>query len=482
MSKTFASLAYPNFRLWFVSNFFSASAVWMQRVCQIWVVLTVLTDNSAIAVGLVTGLQFLPQMLIGPFGGVLADSVNRRRLIQISQTTVAILGLILGILLLTDVAVLWHVYVIAVLTGTADALTSAVRNTFLSELVPAKSLPNAISLNSTSFNIARLIGPALAGVLIDVFGPGWVFIVNFAIFAVPVITLGVMKQENFFPYTPVERHKGMLREGFAYVRTRSDIVAILVLIAFVSGLGLNFQVTQALMATDVYGKGAGEYGLLGTMLAVGSLTGALLSARRGTPRFHHVLTLALIFGIFEGLAAIAPSYWTFALLMVPTGFAMLWFLITCNTLIQVTTPSQLRGRVLAIYFAVNLGITPIGSPIIGWVGEVFGARWSVGIGGIASILAAVGVFIWMKAKWDVELRGTKGFPFIEIDGPAERAQRALADAETVSLNDDGVQPNDDGVQPNDEAGPVATATDETRDERLLKEQRARRDDHHASES
>lgn len=426
MSKTFHSLQYPNYRLWFISNSVSATAVWMQRVCQVWVVLTVLTDNSAFAVGVVTALQFLPQMLIGPFGGVLADWANRRRLLQSTQVSVAVLGLLLGILLVTDHAHLYHVYAIAFLTGIADALSSSLRNTFLSELVPSTSLPNAISLNSTSFNIARMIGPALAGVLIDAVGPGWVFILNFALFAVPVISLAMMKQEHFFGYTPVPRHKGMLREGFAYVRTRSDIVAILALISIVSGLGLNFQITQALMATEVYGMGAGEYGLLGSMLAVGSLTGALMSARRPAPRFSLLLIYAVVFGVLECLAALAPNYITFALLMIPTGLAMLTFLISVNTLIQLTTPAHLRGRVLAIYFAVNLGITPIGSPIIGWVGEAWGPRWTLLIGGIGSIIIAIIIFIWAKTMWNVEIHRSHHWPFVDIDGPRERASRAKA--------------------------------------------------------
>lgn len=420
MSKTFQSLSYPNYRLWFISNSFSATAVWMQRVCQIWVVLTVLTHNSAIAVGLVTAFQFLPQMLLGPFGGVLADWANRRRLIQSTQIIVAVIGLILGILLVTGYANLYHVYTAALLSGTADALSSAVRNTFLSELVPTESLPNAISLNSTSFNIARLIGPALAGVLIELVGPGWVFILNFALFAVPVLALAIMKSEHFFPHMAVPRHKGMLREGFAYVRTRSDILAILVLIAVVSGLGLNFQITQALMATDVYGMGAGSYGLLGSMLAIGSLTGALLSARRKAPRFSKLLVYAVAFGVVAIAAAFAPTYTVFALLMIPTGFTMLTFLIAVNTLVQINTPPELRGRVLAIYFAVNLGITPIGSPVVGWIGEVFGPRWSIAVGGIASILIALIIFVWAKIAWDVELHHRWRWPFVDIHGPRER--------------------------------------------------------------
>lgn len=438
MSKTFYSLRYPNYRLWFVSNSVSATAVWMQRVCQVWVVLTVLTDNSAFAVGVVTALQFLPQMFLGPFGGVLADWANRRKLLQTTQVTVAILGLTLGILLVTGYAHLYHVYAIAFLTGIADALSSSLRSTFLSELVPLTSLPNAISLNSTSFNIARMIGPALAGVMIDVVGPGWVFIVNFALFAVPVVSLGMMKAEHFFPYTPVPRHKGMLREGFAYVKTRSDIIAILALISVVSGVGLNFQITQAIMATEAYGLGAGEYGLLGSMLALGSLTGALMAARRPAPRFSLLLVYAMIFGLLECLAAIAPSYATFALLMIPTGLAMLTFLISVNTLIQITTPSHLRGRVLSIYFAVNLGITPIGAPIIGWVGEMWGPRWTLGVGGIGSILIAIIIFLWAKTMWKVELHRSKHWPFVDIDGPRERAHRAealLDESEEVDLTD-----------------------------------------------
>ncbi|WP_216389202.1 MFS transporter [Arcanobacterium phocae] len=420
MSKTFHSLSYPNYRLWFISNLVSATAVWMQRVCQIWVVLTVLTDNSAIAVGLVTAFQFLPQMLLGPFGGVLADWANRRRLIQITQIVVAVIGLILGILLVTGSAHLYHVYIAAVLSGAADALSSAVRNTFLSELVPTSSLPNAISLNSTSFNIARLFGPALAGVLIELVGPGWVFILNFALFSVPVLSLAIMKAEHFFEHTPVPRRKGMLREGFAYVRTRSDILAILVMIAVVSGLGLNFQVTQALMATDVYHMGAGSYGFLGSMLAVGSLSGALLSARRKAPRFSKLLLYAVAFGVIAIIASLAPTYTIFALLMIPTGFTMLTFLIAVNTLVQISTPPALRGRVLAIYFAVNLGITPIGSPVVGWIGEVWGPRWSIAIGGIGSIVVALIIFVWAKTSWDVQLHSRRHWPFVDIHGPRER--------------------------------------------------------------
>ncbi|MDP9800872.1 MFS family permease [Arcanobacterium wilhelmae] len=431
MSKTFHSLQFPNYRLWFTSNFFSATAMWVQRVAQIWIVLTILTDNSAIAVGIVTALQFAPQIFLGPLGGVLADRGNRRRVIQIGQIIIATLSLILGILVVTEAAQLWHVYLLALIAGTSDALTSATRNTFVSELVPPESLPNAISLNSTAFNIARLIGPATAGVMIDWFGAGWVLIVDFALFFIPVATLAVMRAKNFFPFTAVPRHKGMIREGFAYIKKRTDIQGILILVGVISGLGFNFQMTQALMATQVFGRSAGDYGLLGSALAIGSLSGALLAARRAAPRFSYILFAGFVFGFMSIGAAFASNYWVFALLMVPCGFLMLTFLIGCNTLIQTSVPPELRGRALAIYFAINLGTTPVGAILVGWVGEHFGARWSLAIGGIAALIISLIVFVWTKSHWDVELHRSRHWPFVSINGPRERAH--LTDQEKADL-------------------------------------------------
>lgn len=434
MSKTFYSLRFINFRLWFVSNFFSATAIWMQRVCQAWVVLTVLTSGSAFAVGVTTALQFAPQLLVGVLGGVLADSVNRRRLLQVTQILVAVLGLVLGILLLTDNAHLYHVYLIAFVTGFSDAISIPVRQTFISELVPRENLPNAVALNSTAFNTARLFGPAIAGVLIELVGPGWVFVVNCAVFSVPIITLSLMRQKYFFPHRFVPRHRGMLREGFHYVRSREDLKALIALIIVVSGLGFNFQITQAIMATQVYGKGAGEYGLLGSMLAIGSLTGALLAARRSSSRFSLVLGAAGFFGLAEGVAALAPSYLTFALLMIPTGLCMMTVLVSSNSLIQITTPEELRGRAISIYMMFNLGVTPFFAPTVGWVGEYLGPRWSLGVGAIASILAVAVIFLVTKVRWRVSLRPSGSWPFVDIDGPRERAaaERAAQDSGLIS--------------------------------------------------
>lgn len=419
-SKTFYSLRFANFRLWFVSNLFAATAMWMQRVAQIWVVLVVLTDNDAFAVGMTTALQFLPQLIFGFFGGALADWMDRRLMLQITQSGVALLGLILGVLLLTDSAHLFAIYLIAFGSGIFDALAISQRQTFISELVPANCLSNAVGLNSMAFNIARLIGPALAGVLIAVLGPGWVFVINTAIFVIPVVTLALMRRDNFFAVKRSVRHRGMIREGFVYVQSRSDLKAIIFLITLTGAFGFNLQMTQAFMATDVYAKGPGEYGLLGTMLAVGSLTGALLAARRAHPRFAMVISGVFFFGLAEALLALCPTYGAFAVMSIPAGFFMITLLTAANALIQTSTPESLRGRVLSIYFVFNLGATPIGSPLVGWVGETFGARWSIGLGALACMGAAMAVFIWALFAWQLRFSWQRRWPFLLMEGPRER--------------------------------------------------------------
>lgn len=423
MSRTFTSFKYHNYRLWWMSNIFASTATWMQRVAQDWVVLMVLTDQSGFAVGVVTALQFLPQLLLSIPAGMVADRFNRRRIIQICQCIVALSGLLTGILLLTGVAALWHIYIIALITGVADCLTSPARQAFVSELVTKEDLPNAVGLNSTAFNSARLIGPGLAGFVIAGIGPGWVFIVNFVLFIVPVLGLSLMDPARLYRPEKTSRTKGMMREGLRYVQNRTDIKAIIAILTVVGALGLNFQLTQAVMATRVFGKGAGEYGLLGSIMAIGALAGALQAARRRQPRVFTVVVSAVLFGILEGALALAPTYEIFALLLIPTGFVMLNLLTSANATIQVSTEEEIRGRVLSIYFLFFLGTTPIGAPIIGWVAEHWGPRWSLGVGAIASLLVAliVGIWLWRHWKVDVTLRASR--PFVSIEGPRERAMR-----------------------------------------------------------
>ncbi len=423
MSRTFTSFKYHNYRLWWMSNIFASTGLWMQRVAQDWVVLMVLTNQSGFAVGVVTALQFLPQLLLSIPAGMVADRFNRRRIIQICQCIVALSGLITGILLLTGVAALWQIYIIALVTGVADCLTWPARQSFVSELVTKEDLPNAVGLNSTAFNSARLIGPGLAGFMIAGIGPGWVFIANCVLFIVPVLGLAFMDTNRLFSREKTSRTQGMMREGLRYVQNRTDIKAIIAILTVVGALGMNFQLTQAVMATRVFGKGAGEYGLLGSIMAIGALAGALQAARRRQPRVFTVVVSAVLFGILEGALALAPTYEIFALLLIPTGFVMLNLLTCANATIQVSTDEEIRGRVLSIYFLFFLGTTPIGAPIIGWVAEHWGPRWSLGVGALASLLVAIVVGLWLWRHWQVDVTVRASRPFLTIEGPRERAMR-----------------------------------------------------------
>lgn len=427
MSRTFHSLRYPNFRLWFAGNVIASTGSWMQRVAQDWVVLTVLTNHDGFQLGVVTALQFLPLLLLSPWAGVVADRVDRRRLLQTTQASTGVLGLVLGALILTGTAELWHVWLLALLGGVVSTLDSPARQAFVSELVPAESLPNAVGLNSTAFNTARLIGPAVSGLVIDWVGPGWVFIVNALLFCAPVAAIAAMDTDLLVPFRHAPRRKGQVREGLSYVRHRPDIVLILVVVSVVSALGMNFQMTSALMATEVFGKEAGAYGLLGSAMAVGALVGALVAARRQVPRLRIIVIGAALYGLCEILLGLAPTYAAFALMSVPTGLAMLTMITSANAAIQITTKEEMRGRVMALYAMIFMGATPIGSPIVGWIGEVHGARWSILVGGLASLLVALAAGVWAIAHWEIRVRLHWSFHPLEAEGPVERA-RAEFDA------------------------------------------------------
>lgn len=436
MSRTFYSLRYFNYRLWFVGALVANVGTWMQRVAQDWLVLTVLSDDSGFAVGIVTALQFLPVLLLSPVAGVLADRLPRRKLLIGTQAGLGLLAAGLGVMVLTETAELWHVYVFALALGVVSALDGPVRQTFVAEMVPAGDLPNAVGLNSTSFNAARLIGPGLAGLLIAAVGPGWVFVINAVSFAATILSLTLMRTRELHELPHAPRGKGQVRAGLAYVRRRSDIVVIMVVVGVVGAFGLNFQLTSAVMAREAFGKGAGEYGILGSILAIGSLTGALLAARRKHPRVRLVIGAALAFGVTMGVQALMPTYELYALLAIPVGLFSLTMMTAANTAVQMSTEPAMRGRVMSLYMMVFLGTTPIGSPVVGWVSEAWGPRWSVGVGAIASILVAVVAGLWVKRSWHVRVRYQRlGRPHLVVEGPgeryarmAERAERELAKA------------------------------------------------------
>lgn len=403
MSPTFSSLDVRNYRIYATGAFISNIGTWMGRVAQDWLVLTELTNHSSTALGIVTGLQFLPFLLLAPWAGMIADRYPKRRILAITQTSLALSSLALGLLVVTGSAELWMVYGIALFTGIATAVDNPARQTFVSEMVPRDRLANAVSLNSASFNAGRLVGPGVAGLTIAAFGTGWTLLLNTLTFVAVMIALASMRVSELRPAPALARGSGAIREGLAYVRSRPDLQLVMALVFVLGTFGMNFQITTALMATKEFGKGPQEYGLLGSIMAIGSLTAALLSARRARPRLRILLVALVGFTIASGLAAMAPTYPLFALALIPVGLTALTALTTANAMVQLSVDPAMRGRVMALYMAIFMGGTPLGAPLIGWIGDVAGPRWTIGIGAIAVGLMLVAVSIRMARRENVQV-------------------------------------------------------------------------------
>jgi MFS family permease len=395
VSPVFRALHNPNYRLWAAGALVSNTGTWMQRVAQDWLVLTVLTHNSGLATGITTGLQFGPVLLLAPVAGAIADRLERRKVLIGTQTASGVLAAVLGALVLLHAAQLWQVYLLAALLGTVAAVDGPARQVFVSEMVPTTELPNAVGLNSASFHAGRLIGPGVAGLLIHAFGTGPVFLINAASFGAVVFSLTRMRTDRLIAAPRVPRGPGATRAGFAYVRRRPDILLLLVIVGMVGTFGLNFQLTTALMARLAFHKGAGEYGLLGSIMAIGSLAGALLAARRERPTLKLVVISTAAFGVFSGIAAVMPTYPLFAVALIPVGLSSLTLMTAANATVQLATEPQMRGRVMALYMAVLMGGTPIGSPFVGWVGQQFGPRWTILVAAIASLVTAGAAGAWL---------------------------------------------------------------------------------------
>jgi MFS family permease len=394
----FASLRVRNYRLFASGQVVSLSGTWMQRVAQDWLVLN-LSHNSGTAIGLTTGLQFAPVLLFGMYGGVIADRYNKRRVLIITQVVMGALALALGLLDLSGAVQLWHVYALAFALGIASAIDAPVRQSFVTELVGPSLLPNAISLNSATFNTARVLGPAAAGLLIAASGTSWVFLINAASFIGVLAGLFAMRDDDLFAGKPAARRKGAVLEGFAYVRKRPELVAITGLVGVVGTLGFNFQLTSALLIKNTFHHGAGSYGIISATYAFGALLGALASAKRGkAARRRLVFVAAASYGVIEILAGLMPTYWMFFALLIPFGFATLTFSTAANTTVQLAVSPTMRGRVMALYLIVFMGGTPIGSPLIGWIAEVAGPRWSLITGGVASAAAAVVAALYLARR------------------------------------------------------------------------------------
>ena len=402
MSPTFTSLEVRNYRLWFAGGLVSNVGTWIGRVGQDWLVLTVLTAGSATALGIVTGLQFLPFLLLAPWAGLVADRFDRRRILLVTQSMLALTSLALGVLAVTGAAQLWHVYVIALVQGVTTAIDNPARQAFVSEMVPNDKLSNAVALNSASFNLGRLLGPGAAGLIIAAWGTGEALLLNTLTFAFVLVALSMLTVSELRS-PPRARGRGGIREGVAYVRHRRDIQLVMVLVFVLGTFGMNFQITMALMATKVFDKGAGEFGLLGSIMAVGSLTAALLSARRKEARLRVLLVSLVGFTAAATLAALAPTYWTFAIALVPVGLTALTALTTANAMVQTRVAPEMRGRVMALYMAIFMGGTPVGAPMIGWISEQFGPRWTIGIGAVAVGLTLAVVAVWLARSENVRV-------------------------------------------------------------------------------
>ena len=407
MSPTFASLRVPNYRRYFTGMAVSNTGSWMQRVAQDWLVLQ-LSGGSAVTLGITTALQFGPIVLLTSLGGVLADRYDKRKLLFITNTAMGVLALVLGTLVLTDVAAVWHVYVLAAGLGVIAALDTPTRQAFVVEMVGRDDLPNAVGLNSASFNGGRILGPAAAGLLIEAFGgdTGWVFLINALTYLAPVIALHRMRVEELQQSELAPRGKGQLREGIRYVRGRPDLLAVLWVIFTLGTFGLNFQITNALMATQEFGKGAGEFGLLGSAIAVGSLTGALLGARRTQVRVRLVIAGGFAFGVLEVVVGLMPSYGWYAVSLPAVGVAALLTTTAANSVMQLSVPPSMRGRVMALYITVLFGGTPIGAPVVGWLAEEYGPRWSLVLGGIITAASALLAAVLLARRAKITLRAT----------------------------------------------------------------------------
>jgi MFS family permease len=400
LSPTFRSLRNPNYRLYAAGSVVSNVGTWLQRVAQDWLVLQ-LTGNSGTAIGITTGLQFLPFLLLSPVAGLVADRIPKRRLLQLTNLGMAVPALVLGLLAVTGQAQIWHVYVLALVLGVSSAFDAPARQSFVSELVEPEDLTNAVGLNSANFNSARIVGPALAGVMIAALGggvtaTGWVILLNAVSYAAPISMLRSLDPRLLHSPDLVPRQPRAIRAGVGYVRRRPDLLLILAIVFFTGTFGLNFQITSALMATNVFDKGPTEYGLLGTFMAFGSLAGSLLAARRERVRHRLVVGAALAFAIVEIAAGLMPTYLTFALITPLLGITALTIITSANAFIQLNTDGGMRGRVMALYMMIFIGGTPFGAPFMGWIAEEFGARWTLLLGGGITglgVLAASALFL-----------------------------------------------------------------------------------------
>jgi len=407
LSTTFQSLTVRNYRLFAIGQLIKLIGVWIMFTTQDWLVLN-LSDNNATALGIVVAAQFTPVLLLTLFSGRLADRYDKRILLAIANSAWSALSLAMSVLVITGLVQLWHVFVFAALLGVANAVETPVRQSFVSELVGTTLLPNALSLSAATFNSARIIGPAVAGVAIALFDVGPVFLFSAFSSIAPVVCVllmraGELHRDDLPPVS--ERDAARVVDGLRYVARRSDLLLPMVLMS-VMGLALfNFQLTLSALAKTTFNTGAASFGLFTTVLALGALFGALAgSGRRSRPSVWLVLGAAIGTGIFGTLVGLAPTYWLVVALLPLTGFFMVFFAQAANQRVQLGVDAAFRGRVMALWVLVFLGSNPVGAPIVGWIAERFGAGASIWIGGLISVAAAGIALVWQLHRDGARLR------------------------------------------------------------------------------
>jgi len=390
-AQTFRSLHVRNYRLYFSAQLISVSGTWMQTIAQAWLVLRL--TGSGVDLGVVTGLQFLPMLLLGPFGGLAADRFDKRRLLYVTQAAGGVLALTLGILDVTHVVELWQIYVLATLLGVVNLFDNPARQTFVMEMVGRDDLPNAVSLNTVVMNASRVIGPAIGGVVIVVVGLEACFFVNAASYVAVLVALSLMRTSELHQTEPVARAKRQVRDGFAYVWHEPALRNTLLAMAVIGVFAYNFQVTLALLAKTTFHGGAGTFSLLTSCMGAGAVVGGLLAAHRARPTARLLHGLALVFGLLLGAVALAPTLAIAAGLIVLMGAASIGFIATANASLQLRADPSMRGRVMALYAMAFLGSTPIGAPLMGAVAQWSSPRVALAVGAVATVLAA-GLLTW----------------------------------------------------------------------------------------
>jgi MFS family permease len=389
------SFRHRNYRILFPANTVSNIGSWAQRIAQDWLVLE-LTNNNGTYLGLVTAVQFAPVLFFSLHGGKLADRFNKRKVLILTNIVGGAASLGLGALVITEHVQLWHVFALAAVLGISTAIDAPVRQSFTTEVVGQTDLPNAVSLNSANFNAGRLVGPAVSGGLIAAFGTGPSFIINGLSYFFVIAALLNLNEKAFFD---LDRPKsdGNIREGIAYAKARPDIYVVMLMVFFLATFGLNFQIFNALMATQEFGLGPASFGLMGTFIAIGSLAGAIGSAR--LERFRNtkfVIKGGIIFSISIMAFSIIPSYSLYILWLPICGFTALTTLVSANSIVQTSTDPAIRGRVMGLYLLIFMGGTPFGSPLIGTSAELIGIRPTIAACGGISLFASL--FIWFKYK------------------------------------------------------------------------------------